>query len=88
MGAVAGAAAYPKAKVEQKGLSLYGHVAQNKPAEVKSAVAQWLKRTKGSELIDTVLLIQGWLGSLPNFLINSEQLGSRYRSAQFVMRRA
>ena len=44
MGAVAGAAAYSKAKVEQKGLSLYGHVAQNEPAEVKSAVVKWLKQ--------------------------------------------
>ena len=88
MGAVAGAAAYPKAKVEQKGLSLYGHVAQKEPAEVKSAVAKWLKQTKGSEFIDTVLLIQGCLGSLPNFLINAEQQGSRYHFAQFVMLRA
>ena len=44
MGAVAGAAAYPKAKVELKGLSLYGHVAQNEPESVKSAVAKWLKQ--------------------------------------------
>ena len=43
MGAVAGAAAYPKAKVEQKGLALYGHVAQKEPDAVKSAVAKWLK---------------------------------------------
>ena len=38
------AAAYPKAKVEQKGLALYGHVAQNEPEAVKSAVAKWLKQ--------------------------------------------
>ena len=44
MGAVAGAAAYSKAKVEQKGLSLYGHVAQREPDAVKTAVAKWLKQ--------------------------------------------
>ena len=44
MGAAAGAAAYPKAKVELTGLSLYGHVAQNEPESVKSAVAKWLKQ--------------------------------------------
>jgi len=44
MGAVATAAAYPKAKVELKGLSLYGHVAQNEPEAVKSAVDKWLKQ--------------------------------------------
>ena len=44
MGAVATAAAYPKAKVELKGLALYGHVAQNEPEAVKSAVAKWLKQ--------------------------------------------
>ena len=33
-----------KAKVEQMGLSLYGHVAQNEPEAVKSAVAKWLKQ--------------------------------------------
>ena len=38
------AAAYPKAKVEQKGLALYGHVAQKEPESVKSAVAKWLKQ--------------------------------------------
>ena len=38
------AAAYPKAKVELKGLSLYGHVAQKEPEAVKSAVAKWLKQ--------------------------------------------
>jgi flavodoxin len=38
------AAAYPKAKVELKGLALYGHVAQNEPESVKSAVAKWLKQ--------------------------------------------
>ena len=38
------AAAYPKAKVELKGLSLYGHVAQNEPESVKSAVTKWLKQ--------------------------------------------
>ena len=37
------AAAYPKAKVEQKGLSLYGHVAQKEPDAVKTAVEKWLK---------------------------------------------
>ena len=36
------AAAFPKAKVEPRGLALYGHVAQNEPKEVKSAVAKWL----------------------------------------------
>ena len=44
MGAVATAAAYPKAKIELKGLALYGHVAQKEPEAVKSAVAQWLKQ--------------------------------------------
>ena len=39
------AAAYPKAKVGPKGLSLYGHVAQNEPEAVKSAVAKWLKQS-------------------------------------------
>ena len=38
------AAAYPKAKVELKGLALYGHVAQKEPDAVKSAVANWLKQ--------------------------------------------
>ena len=38
------AAAYPKAKVELQGLSLYGHVAQKEPAEVKSAVGKWLEK--------------------------------------------
>ena len=38
------AKAYPKAKIELKGLSLYGHVAQKEPAEVKSAVEAWLKK--------------------------------------------
>ena len=37
------AKAYPKAKVELKGLALYGHVAQKEPDAVKSAVAKWLK---------------------------------------------
>lgn len=37
------AAAFPKAKVEQKGLALYGHVAQNEPETVKTSVAKWLK---------------------------------------------
>jgi len=37
------AAALPKAKVEPKGLALYGHVAQNDPAAVRKAVADWLK---------------------------------------------
>ena len=36
------AKAYPKAKVELKGLALYGHVAQKEPDAVKSAVAKWL----------------------------------------------
>ena len=38
------AAAYPKAKMELKGLALYGHVAQKEPDAVKSAVASWLKQ--------------------------------------------
>jgi len=38
------AKAYPKAKIELKGLSLYGHVAQKEPAEVKSDVEVWLKK--------------------------------------------
>ena len=38
------AKAYPKAKVELKGLGLYGHVAQKEPDAVKSAVANWLKQ--------------------------------------------
>ncbi|MBO6121892.1 MAG: hypothetical protein J6Q49_08555 [Kiritimatiellae bacterium] len=38
------AAAYPKAKVELKGLSLYEYVAQNELGSVKSAVAKWLKQ--------------------------------------------
>ena len=38
------AAAYPKAKVELKGLALYGHVAQKEPDAVKSAVTNWLKQ--------------------------------------------
>ena len=38
------AAVYPKAKIEQKGLALYGHVAQNEPESVKSAVARWLRQ--------------------------------------------
>ena len=33
-----------KAKVELKGLALYGHVAQKEPEAVKSAVAKWLKQ--------------------------------------------
>ena len=37
------AAAFPKAKVEQNGLALYGHVAQNEPETVKTSVAKWLK---------------------------------------------
>ena len=44
IGLAAGAAAYPRAKVEQKGLALYGHVAQKEPDAVKSAVAKWLKQ--------------------------------------------
>ena len=44
MDAVASAAAYPRAKVEQKGLALYGHVAQKEPESVKSAVTRWLKQ--------------------------------------------
>ena len=44
IGLVAGAAAYPRAKVEQKGLAPYGHVAQKEPDAVKSAVAKWLKQ--------------------------------------------
>ncbi len=46
LGSTAGslAKAYPKAKVEQKGLALYGHVAQKEPDAVKSAVAKWLKQ--------------------------------------------
>ncbi len=43
IGAAAGAAAFPKAKVEQNGLALYGHVAQNEPETVKTSVAKWLK---------------------------------------------
>ena len=43
IGLVAGATAYPKAKIELKGLALYGHVAQKEPDAVKSAVAMWLK---------------------------------------------
>ena len=39
------AVAYPKAKAEElKGLELYGHVAQNEPESLKSAVAKWLKQ--------------------------------------------
>ena len=44
MGAAAGAAAYPKAKIDLKGLALYGHVAQKEPEAVKNAVAKWLKQ--------------------------------------------
>ena len=44
MDAVASAAAYPRAKVEQKGFALYGHVAQKEPDAVKSAVTRWLKQ--------------------------------------------
>ena len=44
MGAAAGAAAYPKAKIDLKGLALYGHVAQKEPEAVKSAVAKCLKQ--------------------------------------------
>jgi flavodoxin len=35
--------AFPKAKVEQKGLSIYGHVAQKDAEAVKSFVEAWLK---------------------------------------------
>lgn len=38
------AATYPKAKVELKGFSLYGHVAQKEPDAVKAAVTKWLKQ--------------------------------------------
>ena len=38
------AKAFPKAKVEQNGLSIYGHVAQNDADAVKSAVEGWLKK--------------------------------------------
>ena len=43
------AKAFPKAKVEQKGLALRGATAQKDPTAVKKAVAEWLKsigRTK------------------------------------------
>ena len=36
--------AFPKAKVEQKGLSIYGHVAQKDADAVKSSVEGWLKK--------------------------------------------
>ena len=38
IGAAAGAAAFPKAKVEQNGLALYGHVAQNEPPVADQSV--------------------------------------------------
>ena len=38
------AKAFPKAKVEQNGLSIYGHVAQKDADAVKSAVEGWLKK--------------------------------------------
>ena len=38
------AKAFPKAKVEQNGLSIYGHVAQKDAAAVKTAVEGWLKK--------------------------------------------
>ena len=38
------AKAYPKAKVELRGLGLRGKTAQTDPAAVKSAVAGWLER--------------------------------------------
>ena len=38
------ARAFPKAKVEQNGLSIYGHVAQKDADAVKSAVEGWLKK--------------------------------------------
>jgi flavodoxin len=38
------AKAFPKAKVEQNGLSIYGHIAQNDADAVKSAVEGWLKK--------------------------------------------
>jgi flavodoxin len=38
------ARAFPKAKVEQNGLSIYGHVAQKDADAVKTAVEGWLKK--------------------------------------------
>ncbi len=38
------AKAFPKAKVEQNGLSIYGHVAQKDADAVKTAVEGWLKK--------------------------------------------
>ena len=38
------AKAFPKAKVEQNGLSIYGHVAQKDADAVKSVVEGWLKK--------------------------------------------
>ena len=38
------AKAVPKAKVEQNGLSIYGHVAQKDADAVKTAVEAWLKK--------------------------------------------
>lgn len=38
------AAAYPGLKIEQKGLELFGHVAQNEPEEVTAAVTKWLEQ--------------------------------------------
>ena len=41
------AKAFPKAKIEQNGLAIYGHVAQKDAEAVKKAVAEWLaKRVK------------------------------------------
>ena len=37
------AKAFPKAKIEQNGLAIYGHVAQKDADAVKKAVAAWLK---------------------------------------------
>ena len=38
------AAAYPKVKFELKGLDIFGHVAQNEPEEVTTAVTKWLEQ--------------------------------------------
>ena len=38
------AKAFPKAKLEQNGLAIYGHVAQQDAEAVKSAVESWLKK--------------------------------------------
>lgn len=35
---------FPKAKIAQNGMELYGHVAQNDAEAVKKAVAEWLKK--------------------------------------------